>query len=51
MHFILFSSGKDEIPIPDNYRKIQLVANLYGKLKGIESQASAKPAARPKKRN
>jgi hypothetical protein len=50
MHFILFGGGKDEIPIPDNYRRMKLVANLYGKLRGIEGQASAKPAARPKKR-
>jgi len=46
MHFILFSGGKDEIPIPDRYRKMELVAELYGKLKGIEGQTSAKPAVR-----
>lgn len=45
MHFILFSGEKDEIPIPDNYRKMELVAKLYGKLRGIEGQASANPAA------
>lgn len=50
MHFILFSGGKNEIPIPENYRKLKLVADLYGKLKGIEGQASAKPAPRPKRR-
>ena len=45
MHFILFSDEKDEIPIPEGYRKVESVAKLYGKLKGIEGQASAKPAA------
>ena len=50
MHFILFSGGKDEVPIPDNYRRTKLVADLYAKLKGIEGQASVNPAARPKKR-
>ena len=50
LHFILFSGGKDEIPIPDRYRKMELVAKLHNKLKGIEDQASAIPAAgrRPK---
>jgi hypothetical protein len=43
MHFILFSGGKPEIPIPDRYGKMELVAKLYGKLNGIEDQASAKP--------
>jgi hypothetical protein len=42
MHFILFSGGKQEIPIPDRYRKMELVAKLYGKLKGIEGRAAAK---------
>jgi hypothetical protein len=41
MHFILFSGGKPEIPIPDRYRKVELVAELYSRLKGIEDQASA----------
>ena len=50
MHFILFSGGKEEIPIPDRYRKMELVAKLYGKLKGIEGQASAKPAAGPRQK-
>ena len=45
MHFILFSGGKEEIPIPDRYRKIELVAALYRKLRGIEGQAAATPAA------
>jgi hypothetical protein len=45
IHFILFGGGKDEIPIPDRYRKMELVAELYGKLKGIEGQASVIPAA------
>ena len=45
MHFVLFSGGKDEMPIPDGYRKMELVAKLYSKLKGIEGQVSAKPAA------
>jgi hypothetical protein len=44
MHFILFSGGKPEIPIPDRYRKMELVAELYNRLKGIEGQASARPA-------
>jgi hypothetical protein len=45
MHFILFSGGKVEIPIPDGYRKIELVSKLFRKLKGIEDPTSAKPAA------
>ena len=45
MHFILFSGGKEEILIPDRYRKIELVAALYRKLRGIEGQAAATPAA------
>jgi hypothetical protein len=45
MHFILFGGEKVEIPIPDKYRKVELVAELYGRLKGIEGQASAKSAA------
>ena len=49
MYFILFNGEKDEMPIPDGYRNMELVAKLYSKLKGIESQASAKPATRPKK--
>jgi hypothetical protein len=47
MHFILFSGGKSEIP--DQYRKIELVAKLYNKLKGIAGQSSGKPAARPRR--
>jgi hypothetical protein len=44
MHFVLFSGGKDEIPIPDKYRKMELVTNLYSKLKGIQGRALQKPA-------
>jgi hypothetical protein len=50
MHFILFSGGKDEIPIPDDYGKRKLVAELYGKLKEMEERASAKPAATKRRR-
>jgi hypothetical protein len=50
MHVILFSGGKDEIPIPDTYRKMKLVAKLYSKLKGMEDRAPAKPAARQRKK-
>jgi hypothetical protein len=45
MHSILFSGGKPEIRIPDRYRKLELVTELYGRLTGIEVQTSAKPAA------
>jgi hypothetical protein len=51
MHFILFSGGKDEIPIPDRYRKMELVAKLFSKLKGIQGQTSAKPATGRRKGN
>jgi hypothetical protein len=50
MHFILFSGGKEEIPIPDRYRKMELVAKLYNKLKGIEGQVSGKPAGGPRRK-
>jgi hypothetical protein len=50
MHFILFSGGKEEIPIPGNYRKIEFVTRLYNKLKGIVDQ-SAKPAAKRRPSN
>jgi hypothetical protein len=46
MHIILFSGGKDDLPIPDNYRKLKLVAELCRKLKGMEERALTKPAAR-----
>jgi hypothetical protein len=46
MHFVLFTGAKDEIPIPDNYRRNKLVSDLYNKLKGIASQAAVKPATR-----
>ena len=42
MHFILFSDEKPEIPIPDRYRKMDLVTQLCNKLKGIEGQGSEK---------
>jgi hypothetical protein len=47
MHFELFSAGKPEIPIPDGYRKIGLVANLYGKLKGIQNRGRPKSTTGP----
>jgi hypothetical protein len=50
MHFVLFSAGESEKPIPDGYRRMKLVAKLYSKLKGIEGEASAKPAARRRKK-
>jgi hypothetical protein len=51
MHFILFAGEKPEIPIPDRFRKLELVAHLYNNLKGIEGQASAEPrAAQPRKK-
>jgi hypothetical protein len=51
IHFMLFTGGTDEIPIPDNYRKKQLVAKLYDELKGMVGQTPAKPRAgrRPQK--
>jgi hypothetical protein len=49
MHVILFSGEKDEIPIPDDYRKMKLVAQLYSKLKSIEDRALGNPAARKRR--
>jgi len=38
MHFVLYGGEKEEIPIPESYRKIRLVAELYAKLKGMAGQ-------------
>jgi hypothetical protein len=34
-HFKLFTGGKDEMPIPDSYRRQKLVTEFYNKLEGI----------------
>jgi hypothetical protein len=44
LHFLLFAGGTDETPIPDSFRKKQLVATLYSKLKVMAGQSPAKPA-------
>jgi hypothetical protein len=44
-HFLLFAGQPNEISIPDNFRKKQLVAKLYDKLRSETGQSSAKPAA------
>jgi hypothetical protein len=51
IHFMIFTGGTDEIPIPDEYRKKQLVAKLYDKLKGMAGQTLVKPrpGRRPQK--
>jgi hypothetical protein len=46
MHFMLYSGGKEEIPIPDAYRRKRLVAGLHKKLKGIEAQSTENPDIR-----
>jgi hypothetical protein len=51
MHFILFSGGKEEIPISDSFRRIAIVADLYNKLRGIADEPPpGKPAARRQQR-
>jgi hypothetical protein len=50
MHFILFSGGKEEMPIPERFRRIKLVADLYNKLKGIAGEPTKTPAARQPRR-
>jgi hypothetical protein len=53
MHFLLFDGGAAPVPIPDDYRRKQLVAKLYNKLRGMVGQSSTRPAAaqRPRKGN
>jgi hypothetical protein len=50
MHFIMFSGGKEEIPIPDHYGRIRLVANLQKKLEGMTAEAQVPAARRPRKK-
>jgi hypothetical protein len=46
MHFVLFSDDAKKPSIPDNYRRVKLVSELYAKLQEIASQGSGQPPAR-----
>jgi hypothetical protein len=49
MHFILFSEDEKKPPIPDSYRRMKLVSDLYGWLQGVAAQGSGQQPAAGKK--
>jgi hypothetical protein len=50
LHFLLFAGETEKAPIPDNFRKRQLVYTLYDKLKRMAGQSPTRPVARRRSR-